>query len=107
MSASIEIKDLKTTIFELLRDYPKYRDSDKKLCSRIWAIELQESGIDIRTLTTYDFFDIYSNQQILSTADSVTRVSRLVKKEHPEYEGTKENRLPECENVKEEIKKPL
>lgn len=104
MSASHEIAALKTTIFELLVAYPKYRDSDKKLCSRIWCIELQRDGKDIKTLTAYQFFDIYSNGEILSTADSVTRVARLVKKEHPEVEGTKENRLTESENVKEEIK---
>ena len=104
MSASIEIAALKTTIFELLTKYEKYRDSDRMLVSRIWATELQRDGKDIKTLSAYQFFDIYSNGEILSTADSVTRVARLVKKEHSHLEGTKEQRLPESENVKEEIK---
>ena len=104
MSASSEIHALKTTIFELLTRHEKYRDSDRKLVSRIWATELQRDGKDIKTLTAYQFFDIYSNGEILSTADSVTRVARLVKRDNPTLEGTKENRLTESQNVKEEIK---
>jgi hypothetical protein len=103
MSASKEIETLEVIIENLLRDYPKYRESDRKLICRVWAMQLSPDR-NVRTLTTYDFFDIYSNSDTLSPSDSITRVARMVKTKYPELEGKKDLRLEEVHNVKEVVK---
>lgn len=103
MSASKEISTLRDTVKQLLEEYPKYRDSDKKLCCRIWQMELAPRR-NVKTLTTFDFFDIYCNQSILSSGESITRATRMIKEEFPELEGKKAKRLEEVPKVQEVVR---
>lgn len=94
MSASHEIQTIKALVKQLLTDHVKYRNNDKMLCCRVWKMQL-EPHRNIKTLATYDFFDILCNQNLLSSADSITRAARNIKVEFPELEGDKQTRLEE------------
>lgn len=104
MSASQEIITIEATIKELLEQFPKYRDSDKKLQCRVWQMQLEPTGRSLKLLTTYDFFDIYSNEQILTPSDSITRAARKIKQKFPHLEGEKQKRIEECPKVQKAVR---
>lgn len=89
MSVSKEIKQVRAMVLELLQTNPKYRDSDKMLCSKIWAIQM--GGMDkIKNLSAYDFLTEYVQKKSkLFNVVSIVRVRRKIQEETPELRGTK------------------
>lgn len=89
MAAIREIRKLKDRVLKMLRDDPKYRDSDRKICARIWAEDL--GGVEkSKAMSVYDFLCKYSDgigKDEVHTADSITRVRRLLQQKHPELRG--------------------
>lgn len=104
MKASDDMKGLTGIIFDLLSNYPKYRDNDKMLACRVWSIQMEEKTFFSKEITAYKFFDLYSNGDFLSSQDNISRIARMIKTDNPHLEGTKAGRLPECEKVKEVVK---
>jgi hypothetical protein len=89
MSISKQIKQLRPLVLELLTKNPKYRDSDKMLCARLWSTQL--GGVEkLKTLTTYEFLIIFSqpNSKLYNVV-SIVRVRRKLQEELPELRGTK------------------
>ena len=93
MSVSNEIKDLQIQgiVKDLLTSFPMYRDSDKKLCARIWSMQM--GGTDtLKKLSAYDFLVEYtkpSNKSVLFSQESVGRARRKLQELHPELRGVK------------------
>jgi hypothetical protein len=89
MSISKQIKQLRPLVLELLTKNPKYRDSDKMLCARLWSTQL--GGVEkLKTLTTYEFLIIFSQPKSkLYNVVSIVRVRRKLQEELPELRGTK------------------
>lgn len=108
MQASEEITYVKDIVKELLEKFEKYRNSDKKLCCRVWQIQLEQSGRDVKKLSTFDFFVLYcdANLDMLYSHESIARAARMIKEKHPELQGNKEKRLEECDNVKMVVHNP-
>jgi hypothetical protein len=89
MSISKQIKQLRPMVLELLTKNPKYRDSDKMLCARLWSTQL--GGVDkLKTLSTFDFLITFSqpNSKLYNVV-SIVRVRRKLQEELPELRGTK------------------
>ena len=87
MSAGEEIKKLKDTVYGLLKENPVYRDSDKKLCCRIWAEQLH--GVEMtKKITAYQFLCTYSSDEsYLFSQDSITRARRKWQEEDATLRG--------------------
>jgi hypothetical protein len=89
MSISKQIKQLRPMVLELLTKNPKYRDSDKMLCARLWSTQL--GGVEkLKTLSTFDFLITFSqpNSKLYNVV-SIVRVRRKLQEELPELRGTK------------------
>lgn len=67
-------------VYNLLRDYPQLRDSDKKLMWTVWYKESRGNG---EYITKDEFMKCTS-------AESITRARRKVVELHPELKGTRE-----------------
>ena len=104
MSASKEIKDLYATVKDLLQRFPLFRDDERKLCTMIWKIESEQCKMDLTKTTAYEFLSAYRSEKTFSSADSITRTSRMVKKEFQSLEGDKQTRLEEVPKVKQTLK---
>lgn len=89
MSISKQIKQLRPLVLELLTKNPKYRDSDKMLCARLWMTQL--GGVDaLKSLSTYDFLINFSQPKSkLYNVVSIVRVRRKLQEEFKELRGTK------------------
>lgn len=93
MTASSELTTKKEQIKQLLTDFHKCRDSDRNLCCEFWYKELKEHG-----LSQCNFLRAY-DEHILTSADSISRLKRLIQKEHPELRGI--NKYSEQEKCRE------
>ena len=60
-------------IKKLLKENPEYRDSDKKLMWRVWAIELN-TDTTVNAINYLDFLKV-------STPESITRARRMVQQD--------------------------
>lgn len=68
------MKSIYDLVYELLRDYPALRDSDKKL---IWSVWIREGKVVGGKISMEDFLKA-------SVEESITRARRKVQEEHPE-----------------------
>ncbi len=87
MKVSEEIETLYDIVIGLLKADPKYRDSDKTLSARIWAMQI--GGVEgARQMSAYTFFCLYCKDgtQIYSQ-ESIGRARRKAQEEHPELRG--------------------
>ena len=96
---------MKSTILDLvhqtLLQSPECREYDSTLVFTVWKSELlHQHGININTLTLTDI-DQLTIQKKVSTYDTITRLSRLVKKTYPELKGKRKRKTEE--EVTEEI----
>lgn len=101
MNASLEIKNLSQIVEKLLKEDKRYRDSDKKLCAKIWVI--QYGGLErFKTVSAFDFIMEYLKEDtFLYSQESIGRARRKVQEENPELRGEKyQKKQEEQENVK-------
>ena len=89
MKISKEIKKVSALVEKLLKEDKKYRDSDKKLSAKIWAI--QYGGIlKLKDVSAYDFLCEYvKDKGFLYSQESIGRARRKIQEENPELRGKK------------------
>lgn len=89
MAISKEMKQVRAMVLDLLETNPKYRDSDKMLCAKIWAIQM--GGMDkLKNISAYDFLSEYVQKKSkLFNVVSIVRVRRKIQEENPKLQGTK------------------
>jgi hypothetical protein len=104
MSISKELKDvqMQDMVRTLLEENPMYRDSDKKLSAKVWAIQM--GGMDaLKNLSAFDFLVEYTGGDRLYSQESIGRVRRLIQAETPHLRGEKwkdkEKNVSECKNA--------
>lgn len=105
MSVSTEINELESAVQECLQKDYRLRDSDKKLCARIWTIQL--GGLnELKAMSAYDFFIKYTDDSNpLYSQESIGRCRRKLQEENPLLRGSKwAERHAEQENVVNEIR---
>jgi altronate dehydratase len=101
MRVSKEIKKVGDIVEKLLREDKKYRDSDKKLSAKIWAIQC--GGMDkLKEISAYEFLCEYVNEDTqLISQESIGRARRKIQEETPELRGEK---YAQRQNEQEEVK---
>lgn len=87
MSVAKELKTTQALVEKLLREHPKYRDSDRALIVRIWADAVGGAN-GTKGVTMFDFLMdfLQPDSKFLST-ESVGRARRKLQEEHPELRG--------------------
>ena len=100
-----EIKDVKETVLQLLKENAKYRDSDRKLLARLWIKQLGEYE-EMKKINLEDFLvNFIDDDSILCTQESVGRVRRKIQEHNPALRGKKwSERHDEQEKIKAEVK---
>jgi hypothetical protein len=95
MQVSKEIKKVGDIVYELLKNDPKYRDSDKKLSAKIWAT--QYGGIDkLKHVSAYDFLCEYVKENThLISQESIGRARRKIQEENEDLRGEKYHKKQE------------
>ena len=66
-----------------LEKYPSLKDNDNRLCSNIWAEELNSVEISAQ-----DFLKLYADNK-LTSAPSIKGARAKLQEEYPEYRGEK------------------
>lgn len=95
------LDEITAEIKRLLELDPKYRDNDRLLCARIWFNEIQKD----KTMTAEKFLFMYAFEKSLTTADTISRLRRIVQAENPHLETEKSKaRKLKAKEVKEFLK---
>jgi len=104
MTVSNEIENLQDLVFELLVNNERLRDSDRKLCARIWTIQI--GGIEkMKESTAYDFLCLYTEEDKFYSQESIGRARRLIQKSNIELRGKSyKKRHKEQEDVKNVVR---
>ena len=76
---------LEKRITQMLTTNSSMRNDNRKLCVAIWMKEAKE-----KQLEPSFFFENYKRGS-LTSADNITRITRLVKERNPELRGTNYN----------------
>lgn len=101
MRVSKEIKKVGDIVEKLLKEDKRYRDSDKKLSAKIWAIQC--GGMEnLKNISAYEFLCEYVNENTeLISQESIGRARRKIQEENPELRGEK---YSQRQNEQEEVK---
>ena len=95
--------DIKKTVIELLTQYSDFKDNDQQLVAWFWKLEMEAHGYPASSTQTQTFFKLMAFGK-LTSADTITRVRRLVQEETPELRGKKYNeRQAKQEQVKNDL----
>jgi hypothetical protein len=95
--------DIKKTVIELLTQYSDFKDNDQQLVAWFWKLEMEAHGYPASSTQTQTFFKLMAFGK-LTSADTITRVRRLVQEETPELRGTKYNqRQDKQSSVKKDL----
>lgn len=89
-------------IGEILRFMPATRDDNRTLCTEIWRRELLVQDIKANVHSIDFFFKLYEMGK-LSSADYITRTSRLLQETNPDIAGKRRENQYLQEKMKEEI----
>jgi len=94
------LNNIYSVVVELLGLHPHLRDSDPKLTATIWRMELggQEK---CEAMTAFDLLLILSNDEILTSADVITRARRKAQEKNLNLRGKK---YLERQNHQSEVK---
>jgi len=86
----------------ILNDMPHTRDNDKYLTIQSWYEEINRLDYDPETMSFMEFAKLYT--LILSDAQTITRLRRLLQMREPKLRGEKYKfRMANQENVKEDL----
>lgn len=89
MSIAKEMEKVADIVLQLLEECPKYRDSDRMLCCRIWSEEMGDIQA-LKNMSAYDFLCEYAKPNKdtrLTNVVSIVRVRRKIQKERPDLRG--------------------
>lgn len=100
MAIHNELVQLSAIVERLLRTHEMYRDSDKRLCARIWSDQLGGNSA-LHNLSAFAFLVEYTKENsALYSHESIARARRKLQEEHPALRGKKYNaRQQETHNV--------
>jgi hypothetical protein len=90
MPVKNKIKNTKEKVVVYLSTHSKkedYRDDDEKLVARYWCDELRENKIDPVSISGMEFLKIYSDNELLTSAETIVRARRIAQKDDPELRG--------------------
>ena len=89
MKISKEIEKVSGLVEKLLKEDKKYRDSDKKLSAKIWAVQF--GGIPkLKDISAFDFLCEYvKDKSFLCSQESIGRARRKLQELNPELRGKK------------------
>tara|TARA_R100000781_G_C4063124_1_gene121756 strand:+ start:774 stop:1082 length:309 start_codon:yes stop_codon:yes gene_type:complete len=76
----------KEEVKQLLIDKPHLRDSDPKLISTYWWLELKRKDIDPNKMSGLDFMKMFAYGK-LTNIKTIERMRRKLQEEHPELRG--------------------
>lgn len=94
----------KKEIHQLLKDYPKLRDSDLSLVAQVWNDEMWYAGHDVNRMRATEFIDRVFLGEV-TPPETITRIRRKLQQENPELRGEKyKKRHAAQEDVKEELR---
>lgn len=83
LTTSEQIVTMRDTVHYLLQHNRELRDNDNALCVAVWRREMFNlTG----SFNEQNFFERYE-QGSFTSSDTITRLSRYLKKEHPELRG--------------------
>lgn len=82
--------DIKQTVIDLLTQYTDFKDNDNQLVAWFWNLEMEKMGYPPTNTTTTKFLKLMAFGK-LTSADTITRVRRLIQEENPELRGNKYN----------------
>ena len=89
MGVANEILNIEQLVIQLLESNPKYRESDRVLCAKIWSMEI--GGIEkTKDITAYELLSNYAsggNKSLLTNAVSIVRARRKVQKANVNLRG--------------------
>jgi hypothetical protein len=69
--------DIKNTVIELLTQYSDFKDNDQQLVAWFWKLEMEAHGYPASSTPTQTFFKLMAFGK-LTSADTITRVRRLI-----------------------------
>ena len=88
---------------ELLTEHPHMRDSDDKLVSNYWVLELKALDINVDDISGKEMLSLFVNKR-LTKPDIITRAKRKAQQKNPHLRGeTWDERHGIADNVKDEI----
>jgi hypothetical protein len=87
----------------LLTQYSDFKDNDQQLVAWFWKLEMEAHGYPASSTQTQTFFKLMAFGK-LTSADTITRVRRLVQEESPELRGKK---YDERQAKQSQVKKDL
>ena len=79
-----KIQNLKPAVLRILQDNPKARDNDRLLVIKVWEQEM--ISFNTMFLTSDQFAKAYELGKI-SSSETITRASRLIKEKHEDLRG--------------------
>lgn len=82
----VKINPTKDRVKQLLERNAHLRDSDDKLVSSIWLLDINNLGYKALQLNSFEFLKLYSEGKI-TPADSITRCRRKLQEEHEHLRG--------------------
>lgn len=89
MGVAKEIENIESIVRSLLESHPKYRESDRVLCAKIWSMQL--GGIEkTKEITAFELLSNYAsggNKSILTNAVSIVRARRELQKKNKHLRG--------------------
>ena len=95
--------DIKNTVSDLLNEYSDFKDNDQQLVAWFWKLEMEAHGYPSSSTPTQTFFKLMAFGK-LTSADTITRVRRLIQEETPELRGKKYNERQAKQSI---VKKDL
>lgn len=95
--------DIKQSVIDLLNQYADFKDNDHQLVAWFWKLEMEKMGYSSSTTPTQTFFKLMAYGK-LTSADTITRVRRLVQEENPALRGKKYNERQAKQSI---VKKDL
>jgi len=99
----IKIKAVKNEVIKHLTNNPHLRDNDNRLIATIWHNEVTSSGMDTKTLSSFDFLLMYAEGK-LSNSESIRRCRQKVQELNPGLRGENyKARHKEQSNIKDDL----
>lgn len=90
MPVKNKLKTTKIKVVDYLsnhRNSNDYKDDDEKLVARFWCDELRDCEINPSSVSAMKFLEIYSQNKILTSAETIVRARRIAQRDNPELRG--------------------
>ena len=95
--------EIKPIVVSLLQQYSDFKDNDQQLIAWFWKMEMEAQGFEPSKTPTQTFLKLMAFGK-LTSAETITRVRRLIQEENPALRGKKYN---ERQANQQKVKKQL